>query len=384
MYSGKLAAGEVMACVSMMSKDTSNVRNARTSGSKRQKVAADCTFSHVNSTSISIAPAVSPIDGSGGRKVPAQAVDVDHSTITESSSTRGNTAPWTLPVCHNTGDAPPVIGGRPLWESVLHIEDNLLAALKPLYFGELVTHVYFPTEYAREPHSNFTRRYCSGKKRILFLGMNPGPFGMVQTGVPFGDAPTVKGWLNISGHVEQPSNVHPKRPILGLECQRQEVSGSRFWGYFQKLGPPDQFFENCFVYNMCPAAFMSHSGKNVIPAQLKAAEQRILNEICQHSLASLVELLETELVIAIGQFAYKGALKALADSIKNNKIKVECILHPSPRNPRANKGWSAIVTEQFQKMGVADCLGITAEAAALFTAMKAEPRAADDSDDDMI
>ena len=34
-------------------------------------------------------------------------------------------------------------------------------------------------------------------KRVVFLGMNPGPFGMAQVGVPFGEVAAVRDWLRI-------------------------------------------------------------------------------------------------------------------------------------------------------------------------------------------
>ena len=56
-----------------------------------------------------------------------------------------------------------------------------------LKFAAPVTHVYNPLAYAGKAHEEFLRRYGNGRKRVFFLGMNPGPFGMVQTGIPFGE-----------------------------------------------------------------------------------------------------------------------------------------------------------------------------------------------------
>ncbi|NXT22122.1 SMUG1 glycosylase, partial [Syrrhaptes paradoxus] len=98
----------------------------------------------------------------------------------------------------------------------------LLRALPP--FGAPVAHVYRPLDYAWEPHCDYVRRYCRGPKSVLFLGMNPGPFGMAQTGVPFGESWHVREWLRVVGGVQKPPSEHPKRPVLGLSCQRSEVS----------------------------------------------------------------------------------------------------------------------------------------------------------------
>ena len=70
-----------------------------------------------------------------------------------------------------------------LAKKVLEIETRLSEELSRLDFGSSVTHVYNPLDYAIEPHGNFVRKYCSSNKDVLFVGMNPGPFGMAQTGV---------------------------------------------------------------------------------------------------------------------------------------------------------------------------------------------------------
>uniref|UniRef100_A0A2K5CWQ4 Single-strand-selective monofunctional uracil-DNA glycosylase 1 n=1 Tax=Aotus nancymaae TaxID=37293 RepID=A0A2K5CWQ4_AOTNA len=109
-----------------------------------------------------------------------------------------------------------------LAESFLEEELRLNAELSQLQFSEPVGIIYNPVEYAWEPHRNYVTRYCRGPKEVLFLGMNPGPFGMAQTGVPFGEVSMVRDWLGIAGTVLTPPQEHPKRPVLGLECPQSE------------------------------------------------------------------------------------------------------------------------------------------------------------------
>ena len=68
-------------------------------------------------------------------------------------------------------------------DQLLEIEDRFCEELGKIDYGESVSYVYNPLEYASEPHRDFVRKYGNGKKKILFLGMNPGPFGMAQNGV---------------------------------------------------------------------------------------------------------------------------------------------------------------------------------------------------------
>src|SRR5690606_1352475 len=100
-----------------------------------------------------------------------------------------------------------------------------------LRFRDPVEYVYNPLEYARRPHEAYLKRYGTGPKEVLLLGMNPGPFGMAQTGVPFGEVAHVREWLGIEDGVDRPAVEHPKRPVLGFDCKRAEVSGARLWGW---------------------------------------------------------------------------------------------------------------------------------------------------------
>ncbi|XP_049982686.1 single-strand selective monofunctional uracil DNA glycosylase isoform X2 [Alexandromys fortis] len=174
-----------------------------------------------------------------------------------------------------------------LTEGFLEEELQLNAELHQLQFPEPVGVIYNPVDYAWEPHRNYVTRYCQGPKEVLFLGMNPGPFGMAQTGVPFGEVNVVRDWLGIGGSVLTPPQEHPKRPVLGLECTQSEVSGARFWGLFRALcGQPQVFFRHCFVHNLCPLLFLAPSGRNLTPADLPAKQREQLLAICEAALCS--------------------------------------------------------------------------------------------------
>jgi predicted acetyltransferase len=133
---------------------------------------------------------------------------------------------------------------------------DLSAQVGRLRFAEPVTHIYNPLEYAWLAHEDYLRRNGQGRKQVVFLGMNPGPFGMTQTGVPFGEVAMVRDWLKISQPVCQPAGAHPKRPVQGFDCPRSEVSGRRLWGLFaERYAAPEDFFADHFVTNYCPLVF---------------------------------------------------------------------------------------------------------------------------------
>lgn len=218
-----------------------------------------------------------------------------------------------------------------------------------LRFGPPVTHVYNPLDYAWEASVQYMERFGAGPKEVVFLGMNPGPWGMAQTGVPFGEVKLVREWLGIDAPVGRPENEHPKRPILGWECSRHEVSGERLWGWARDaFGTPEAFFERFFIWNYCPLSFMEEGGRNRTPDKLPASERLPLLEICDRSLRGALAALEPDLVVGVGRFAEDRARAALGGV----DVRIGRILHPSPASPAANRGWREKAVSQLRELGV--------------------------------
>jgi single-strand selective monofunctional uracil DNA glycosylase len=240
--------------------------------------------------------------------------------------------------------------------AVSHVPTPLVAAAQELAHqvdrlkvAPPVSHVYNPLQYAWAAHELYLRRHGNGAKRVVFLGMNPGPFGMAQTGVPFGEVAAVRDWLGINAEVQTPRREHPKRPVQGFACKRSEVSGRRLWGLFAvRFGAAEKFFTNHFVVNYCPLAFLSESGSNLTPDKLPAAEQAKLFAICDEHLRQVVKILAPEWLIGVGGFARDRAELVCEGSA----VKIGQILHPSPASPAANRGWAAAATKQLVALGV--------------------------------
>lgn len=226
---------------------------------------------------------------------------------------------------------------------------QLMQEIAPLRFRAPVTHVYNPLEYARRPHRQYLLRYGQGEGRTIFLGMNPGPWGMAQTGVPFGEVAAVREWLGIEAKVSRPVPEHPKRPVQGFDCARSEVSGARLWGWARdRYRRPERFFGRFFVANYCPLVFMEASGKNRTPDKLPACEREALFGACDQALRRLVQEMRSPLVVGVGAFAEARARAALADM----DIAIGRVLHPSPASPAANRGWAHQMEAQLEALGV--------------------------------
>lgn len=236
------------------------------------------------------------------------------------------------------------------------ISQQLIAAARELStqvdrlkFKPPVEHVYNPLDYAWAAHEEYLRRFGNSRKRIVFLGMNPGPFGMAQVGVPFGEVAAVRDWMGINVPVGKPKQEHPKRLVLGFDCPRSEVSGRRLWGLFaERFGAAGNFFADHFAVNYCPLAFLSEMGSNLTPDKLPAAEQEKLFAACDGHLRHVLEILQPEWLIGVGAFA-RNRGEELCEELN---IKLGQILHPSPASPAANRGWGEAATKQLVALGI--------------------------------
>lgn len=224
--------------------------------------------------------------------------------------------------------------------------------IERLHFGAPVSYVYNPLAYAWEPHRAYLERYGAGPREVLLVGMNPGPWGMVQTGVPFGDVELVRSWLKIDGRVECPRDIHPKRPVQGFDCSRREGSGRRFWSWAgDRFGSPEAFFRRFFVGNYCPLAFFLDDAGNLTPDKLPLPERRALQEVCDLGLRETVAIMRPAWVLGIGRFAERRVAEALTGS----GIRVGGVPHPSPASPQANRGWAEQMDRALRAAGI-ECM----------------------------
>lgn len=228
---------------------------------------------------------------------------------------------------------------------------TLRDGLHPLCFAPPTAYAYCPLDYAWPAHETYLRRYGGSLKKVVFIGMNPGPFGMTQTGVPFGEIAAVRDWLGIQMAIGHPEHEHPKRRVVGFDCKQSEVSGRRLWGLFaQRFGTAGKFFQDHFVANYCPLVFMEESGRNRTPDKLPKDESDRVEALCDAHLQSVIRTLQPQWLIGVGAFAEQKAKRAI-DAL-GSPIQVGRILHPSPASPLANRDWPGEATRELVKLGV--------------------------------
>ncbi|MGM0432423.1 MAG: uracil-DNA glycosylase family protein [Spirochaetota bacterium] len=214
--------------------------------------------------------------------------------------------------------------------------------------------VYNPLHYAWEPHEYYLRKFAAGPKQVLFLGMNPGPNGMAQTGIPFGDPVMVSRWLNIEGSVGKPVPEHPKRPVEGFQTAKREPSGTRLWSLMQEeFVSAERFFSDHMVLNYCPLCFMEESGRNLTPDKLPSRDKNQLESICDAYLLSLIDCFKPLWLVGIGRYAEKKfhQIRSQLDGTQTEPT-VGWVLHPSPASPAANRGWASAARTQLIEQGV--------------------------------
>ncbi len=236
---------------------------------------------------------------------------------------------------------------------------NLREQCGALRFRAPVACTYHPLDYAWGAHRAYLGRAQHGVT-ALFVGMNPGPFGMVQTGIPFGEVSAVRQFLGIdasTARIVAPAHVHPKRPVEGFACTRSEVSGARVWGWArERFATSEAFFGSAFIWNWCPLAFVSATGANLTPDKLPrtgsdGATLRALEAACDQALVACVRAIAPSHVVGFGAFAAARARTALA-ALGASAPPISQALHPSPASPAANRGWAPQFEAQLLAAGV--------------------------------
>ncbi|NOJ92166.1 hypothetical protein HMI51_04300 [Corallococcus coralloides] len=200
--------------------------------------------------------------------------------------------------------------------------------------SEVLGYVYHPWVYACEPFARFLDTY--GPRHpldYLFLGLNPGPWGMTQTGIPFTDPTTVRTHLKLSGQVNTPGGTSPRVPVTGLDSKKKEGSAAAISALMgRRWGSVANCYKSGYVMNFCPMFMLDDLGVNVTPADLrvKCSAMRSLRDLCDAYLACVVWIYRPKRVITLGKYAERRLARVLRLA-GLDEIHIVPLLHPSSR-----------------------------------------------------
>ena len=88
-----------------------------------------------------------------------------------------------------------ILMGNSISHGLISISSRLSREVGAMSFASPVSRVYNPLDYAFSVYREYLERFVPGPGGRIFLGMNPGPWGMAQTGIPFGAVPWVRDWM---------------------------------------------------------------------------------------------------------------------------------------------------------------------------------------------
>jgi len=190
-----------------------------------------------------------------------------------------------------------------------------------------------PLEYLWLQYGYYTSCYHNQYPRAMIIGMNPGPKGMSQTGIPFGSPniiPSIlpnKSLFNEIRDNEGSPVSSPHRRITGPSNTTVEVSGNRLWSaLIKRYGDFKSITSEIFVDNICPLLFLcgKNGSKNLTPDKLTPSPAKIiLIRLCTERLQKIYQCLgEPSNIVALGRWSHKFLEKMFP------KVRVTYILHP--------------------------------------------------------
>ena len=181
------------------------------------------------------------------------------------------------------------------------------------------------------------------------LGMNPGPFGMAQTGVPFGDVAMVRDFVGITGRVGKaaarasaaagdglrlPPLGGERHAVLGLGARpfRDARSGS-------STAPSSRTGARSCSWRS--------RARNRPPDKLRAGERAQLFAACDDALVA-------DRGGARGRrssSASAASPSSARETALGGDVEIGRILHPSPASPAANANWAGLVDAELRALG---------------------------------
>src|SRR6185295_10531786 len=174
-----------------------------------------------------------------------------------------------------------------------------------------------PGRYGERWHARFRRAYPLRPRPLIFCGLNPGPYGMAQTGVPFTDLkrlesclPKLARELAAAGEsLALPGLAPPElRPFLTRTFESSAVRVYRFLSHSH--GSAEEAFGDLVFVNPCPLLMIERPtakrssaarGPNRTPADLDGAVREQFDVARLEVAKRALELLKPRGAVLLGR-----------------------------------------------------------------------------------
>jgi len=170
--------------------------------------------------------------------------------------------------------------------------------------------VWNPALYALDIYQEYLTKFPPEPGAILALGLNPGPYGMAQTGIPFTDCRTASGALGMEMTIpgKAPDDLISRLKKANGKWrgtyERSSLGMYRFlilaWGDIKTA------YRNWFVGNPCPLLFLDPERWNVTPADPRLRRMKEVGELRQRAVIGFSEILNPRGIVCFGKDVAKA------------------------------------------------------------------------------
>ena len=205
--------------------------------------------------------------------------------------------------------------------------------------------VWNPQLYGLPLYRRFaTEHLPTSRGAIVALGLNPGKYGMSQTGIPFTDVTRAAR----VGIAIEPPGLAPASLRPFLKSYRVERSSASVYNLLDALwGGPAEGWRRLWAVAPCGLLFLEPDGTNVTPADARLARRDDVRELRLRVIRESVEAARPRGVLLLGQDVARVAADALGD------VETLVVDHPVARGPgrRGPAWWAGVVAQAVRARG---------------------------------